>query len=138
MQGSHPVALTNAAFGSDLFELRIFLVALPPVRDLLLFAEDLFVGARTGGAGGRARRLSRLRVLCPLRIFQFAIPGCLRIWPSIISRSVATLPAALTTIARASRGRSAASSSIALRKQAMARSAVRASSVGGTFLLPFE
>jgi hypothetical protein len=125
MQGSHPVALTNAAFGSDLFELRIFLVALPPVRDLLLFAEDLFVGARTGGAGGRARRLSRLRVLCPLRIFQFAIPGCLRIWPS-------------TTMARASRGRSAASSSIALRKQAMARSAVRASSVGGTFLLPFE
>jgi hypothetical protein len=41
------------------------------------------------------------------------------------------LPAALTTIARASRGRSAASSSIALRKLAMARSAVRASRVGG-------
>src|SRR5260221_10064630 len=46
-------------------------------------------------------------------------------------RNVEALSWALATMARAFRGRAAASSSIALRKQAMTWSAVRASSVGG-------
>jgi len=51
-------------------------------------------------------------------------------------RNAEALSWALATMARASRGRPAASSSIALRKQAMARSAVRASSVGGMLITP--
>jgi hypothetical protein len=53
------------------------------------------------------------------------------ICPSIMPRNTEALSWALATMARASRGRPAASYSIALRKQAMARSAVWASSVGG-------
>src|SRR5262249_46245662 len=72
-----------------------------------------------------------------LVIFHCTIPDCLRIWRSTISRSAATLPAALATMASDSRSRPAASSSIAVRKQAMARSAVWASGVGCMVLLHF-
>jgi hypothetical protein len=55
---------------------------------------------------------------------------------SIMPRNSEALSCALATMARASRGRPAANSSIALRKQAIVRSAVRASSVGGMFSCP--
>src|SRR5262249_25523379 len=55
----------------------------------------------------------------------------LEICPLIMPRNAKALSWASATMARAFHGRPAASSSIALRKQAMARSAVRASGVGG-------